>query len=215
VAEGAWIFSWQNPGFVAGCGLMNTHLECATADEIAAGGAGMTIRAGISDSPFGRCLIGETPRGICHLSYFDDEGAEPSIAEMRETWPLATIVWDHDRAGQLASGMFSPNADAGSPAVWKVFVHGTDFQIRVWKELLRIPLGSTVSYGELATAVGNPKAFRSTGTAVGRNPISLLIPCHRVIRSDGSYGNYRWGNQRKCAILAWEALRLTTEGKFH
>lgn len=194
---------------------MNTRLETATADEIASRGAGMTIRAGIADSPFGRCLIGETPRGICHLSFFDDEeGEERSTTEMCQEWPLAVVSWDHNHAARLASRMFSPKSDTESPAVWKVFVCGTDFQIRVWKELLRIPLGSTVSYRELATAVGNPKASRATGTAVGRNPISLIIPCHRVIRCDGSYGNYRWGIQRKHAILTWEALRLTIGAKF-
>ncbi len=189
---------------------MNTRLETATPDEIAARGAEMTIRAGISDSPFGRCLIGETPRGICNLSFFDNEEEERSISEMSQEWPLAEILWDHDHATQLTSRMFAPETHAGSPTVWKVFVRGTDFQIRVWKELLRIPSGSTISYGELAAAAGNPKASRATGTAVGRNPISFLIPCHRVIHSDGSCGNYRWGIQRKSAILAWEALRLTT-----
>ena len=193
---------------------MNTRLETATSDEIAARGAGMTIRAGISDSPFGRCLIGETQRGICHLSFFDDEGAEPSIAEMQAAWPLAEILWDHDHAGRLASRIFSPESHAGSTTIWTIFIRGTDFQIRVWKKLLRIPSGSTISYGELATAAGNPKASRATGSAVGRNDVSFLIPCHRVIRSDGSCGNYRWGIQRKRAILDWEALRLTTEAKF-
>ena len=184
---------------------MITRLEAATPNEIAARGVGMTIRAGISDTPFGRCLVGETPRGICHLSFFDDEGAEGSIAEMQAAWPLATILWDHEHAARLLSRMFSPEANAGSPAVWKVFVRGTDFQIRVWKELLRIPSGSTISYGELADAAGNPKASRATGSAVGRNDVSFLIPCHRVIHSDGTCGNYRWGIQRKRAILAWEA----------
>jgi AraC family transcriptional regulator of adaptative response/methylated-DNA-[protein]-cysteine methyltransferase len=193
---------------------MNTRLETATPDEIAARGAKMTIRAGIAHSPFGRCLIGETPRGICHLSFFDDDEEKRSIAEMGQEWPLAEILWDHTHATQLTSRIFSPEASAGSPTPWTVFVRGTDFQIRVWKELLKIPSGSTISYGELAAAAGNPKASRATGTAVGRNAISFLIPCHRVIHSDGSYGNYRWGIQRKRAVLAWEALRLTIEAEF-
>jgi len=194
---------------------MSTRLETATPDEIAARGAGMTIRAGISDTPFGRCLIGETPRGICHLSFFDDEESEErSTSEMQQEWPLAIVTWDHDHAARLASRMFSPETNTGSPSVWTVFVRGTDFQIRVWTELLRIPLGSTISYGKLAAAAGNPKASRATGTAVGRNPISFLIPCHRVIHSAGTCGNYRWGIQRKRAILDWEALRLTIDVEF-
>jgi AraC family transcriptional regulator of adaptative response/methylated-DNA-[protein]-cysteine methyltransferase len=179
-------------------------LEAATPGEIKARGAGMTIRAGVADSPFGNCLIAETPRGICHLSFFDDADRENAIHEMTAEWPLAEVESDDDHAARLAAKIFSP---ASSALPWKLFVRGTPFQLRVWRALLQVPPGSLVSYGKLAAASGNPNASRATGTAVGRNAISFLIPCHRVIRETGISGHYRWGAVRKRAILAWESVR--------
>jgi AraC family transcriptional regulator, regulatory protein of adaptative response / methylated-DNA-[protein]-cysteine methyltransferase len=178
-------------------------LEAATPGEIKARGAGMTIRAGVAASPFGNCLIGETPRGICHLSFFDEEGRDVAIAEMQADWPLAEISWNDEHAALLCGKIFSPAPDESSH--WKLFVRGTPFQLRVWRALLRVPPGALVSYGKLAAAAGNPNASRATGTAVGGNAISFLIPCHRVIRETGISGHYRWGATRKRAILAWES----------
>lgn len=178
-------------------------LEAATPGEIKARGAGMTIRAGVAASPFGNCLIGESPRGICHLSFFDEGGRDHAIREMHDEWPLAAITWDEDNAASLCGKIFSHPADASTP--WKLFVRGTPFQLRVWRALLRVPPGALVSYGTLAAAAGNANASRATGTAVGSNAISFLIPCHRVIRETGISGHYRWGAVRKRAILAWEA----------
>jgi AraC family transcriptional regulator, regulatory protein of adaptative response / methylated-DNA-[protein]-cysteine methyltransferase len=179
-------------------------LEAATPGEIKARGAGLTIRAGVADSPFGMCLIGETPRGICHLSFFDEGGREDAMAEMRADWPLAEVVSDDKHSARLAAGIFNPDAPGGS---WKLFVRGTPFQLRVWRALLRVPPGALVSYGKLAAAAGNPQASRATGSAVGGNAISFLIPCHRVIRETGIPGHYRWGAVRKRAMLAWESGR--------
>jgi AraC family transcriptional regulator, regulatory protein of adaptative response / methylated-DNA-[protein]-cysteine methyltransferase len=181
-------------------------LEAATPGEIKAKGAGMTILVGVAESPFGHCLIGETSRGICHLSFFDDGGREAAIAELRADWPLATLKSDDLHISNLASGIFATPTKASS---WKLFVRGTPFQLRVWRALLDVRPGTLVSYGKLADAAGNPNASRATGTAVGSNAISFLIPCHRVIRETGIPGHYRWGAVRKRAILAWEAGRAS------
>ena len=179
-------------------------LEAATPGEIKDRGAGMTIRAGVADSPFGHCLIGETPRGICHLSFFDEGGRDHSMGEMKADWPLAKIAVDDKHAQCIADRIFS---DAPPSSPWKLFVRGTAFQLRVWRALLKVEPGTLVSYGKLAAASGNPNASRATGTAVGSNEISYLIPCHRVIRETGVSGHYRWGAVRKRAILAWENSR--------
>jgi len=187
-----------------------TSLEAATPGEIKARGAGMTIRAGVTVSPFGNCLLGESPRGICHLSFFDEGDHKNALAGMRADWPLADISWDDDHAVRLASDVF---AASGPSLPWKLFVRGTPFQLRVWRALLQIPPGTLVSYGKLAAAAGNPNASRAAGTAVGSNPISFLIPCHRVIRETGISGHYRWGAVRKRAMLAREGGRqLAGEG---
>ena len=177
-------------------------LEAATPGEIKARGAGMAILAGVAQSPFGHCLIGETSRGICHLSFFDAGGHEHAIGELRADWPLATLDFDDSHAARLAGQIFAP---ANPAAPWKLFVRGTPFQLRVWRALLKVRAGTLVSYGKLAAAAGNANASRATGTAVGRNAISFLIPCHRVIRETGISGHYRWGAVRKRAILAWES----------
>ena len=182
-------------------------LEAATPGEIQARGAGMTIHAGVAESPFGHCLIGESPRGICHLSFFVLPDRDTAIAAMRADWPLATVEWNDAQAAQISGEIFSPAAIPSSPR--KLFVRGTPFQLRVWRALLRVPAGTLVSYGTLAAATGNPHASRATGTAVGRNAIAFLIPCHRVIRETGIPGHYRWGVVRKRAILTWEAAKAS------
>lgn len=181
-------------------------LEAASPGEIKARGAGLAIHAGIADSPFGNCLIGETSRGICHLSFFDDEDPATAIDEIHRDWPLAEIIRDDSRAAGLAATIFNP-VPPPNPSPLKLFVRGTPFQLRVWRSLLRVPAGALVSYGKLAAASGKANASRATGTAVGSNPISYLIPCHRVIRETGVPGNYRWGPTRKRAILARETSR--------
>jgi AraC family transcriptional regulator of adaptative response/methylated-DNA-[protein]-cysteine methyltransferase len=179
-------------------------LAVARADEIQAGGAGMALHAGIAVSPFGHCLIGESARGICHLSFFDPGDRDKAIADMHAEWPRATVVWNDEAAASLSEILFERAPVVGPPVPWQVFVGGTPFQLCVWRALLRVPAGTLVSYGALAAAAGNPQAARATGTAVARNPIAFLIPCHRVIRETGAIGGYRWGAVRKRAMLAWE-----------
>jgi AraC family transcriptional regulator of adaptative response/methylated-DNA-[protein]-cysteine methyltransferase len=183
-------------------------LEAATPGEIKSRGAGLIISAGVADTPFGNCLLAETQRGICHLSFFDEAQLDTAISELRAEWPAARLEWDETSARSLANRIFR---DPPKPAAWKLHVRGTPFQLRVWRALLEIPSGSLASYGKIASMTGHPNASRATGTAVGRNTISYLIPCHRVIRETGICGNYRWGAIRKRAILAWESARITTE----
>ena len=185
-------------------------LEAATPGEIKAGGSGMTICAGVTDSPFGRCLIGETTRGICHLSFFDEGDRENAIAEMQADWPHAALIWNDRQAALMGREIFSSVPNPPSPL--KLYVRGTPFQLRVWRALLRVPPGVLVSYGTLASAAGNANASRATGSAVGKNAISWLIPCHRVIRETGIPGHYRWGAVRKHAMLSWENARTHPEG---
>jgi AraC family transcriptional regulator of adaptative response/methylated-DNA-[protein]-cysteine methyltransferase len=177
------------------------ELAAATADEIKARGAGMTLRAGIAESPFGHCLIADSPRGICCLSFCDANDKQAATSELRGFWPLADVVWEPAHARALADDIFS--SDRGM----RVFVAGTDFQVRVWRALMRIPMGGTIAYGKLAAIVGNSRAARATGSAVGANPVSFLIPCHRVILGNGAIGHYHWGADRKRAMLEWEAAR--------
>ncbi len=176
-------------------------LEAATPGEIKAQGAGLKIQIGVVLSPFGNCLIGETSRGICHLSFFEGENYELALGELRVDWPKAQLEWSEQIKNERAAQIFTT---AFRHAPLKLYVKGTSFQLQVWRALLKVQRGTLVSYGKLAAAAGHPTSHRATGTAVGRNAISYLIPCHRVIRETGISGNYRWGAVRKRAILAWE-----------
>jgi AraC family transcriptional regulator of adaptative response/methylated-DNA-[protein]-cysteine methyltransferase len=179
-------------------------LEAASPGEVKSGGGGWTITAGFADSPFGRCLIGESPRGLCHLSFIDTGDGVAALAALRAHWPQARLQRDDAAAARQAGKIFSPqSARAARPAL-RAFVKGTAFQVRVWRALLLVPPGTLVSYGQLATALDHPRAARAVGTAVGHNPLAWLIPCHRVIRETGVIGDYRWGQVRKRAMLAWE-----------
>ncbi|MBD5780945.1 methylated-DNA--[protein]-cysteine S-methyltransferase [Pelagicoccus sp. NFK12] len=175
-------------------------LEGATPGEIKSGGAEWEIRVGFADTPFGEACVAESPRGICHLSFLEGGDREVAWEKIRGEWPAAALAKDDERAAELLAGVFSGEPGKGLRAL----VRGTDFQVRVWQALIQVPAGSLVSYGQLAAAIGKPEASRAVGTAVGRNELAFLIPCHRVIRETGVIGNYRWGRDRKRAIIAWE-----------
>lgn len=179
------------------------NLEAATPGEVKSGGEGWTIRTGFADSPFGICLVGESSRGICHLSFVDSRDHRKAESDIRRDWPCAGIDWDTSVAGPVADAIGSPDS---LQAPLRTIVKGTEFQLRVWRALLQIPSGTLTSYGAIADALGNPRAARAVGSAVARNQIAYLIPCHRVIRETGIPGNYRWGAARKRAIVVWEAL---------
>jgi len=180
-------------------------LEAASPGELKSGGESWTISAGFADSPFGRCLVGEGPRGICHLSFVESEDGGAELSELQENWPEARLHRDDSAASRLAYRVFERPARSHSRPALRAFVQGTEFQVRVWRSLLQLQPGKLVSYGHLASALDRPGAARAVGTAVGRNPLAYLIPCHRVIRETGVIGDYRWGHVRKRAILAWES----------
>jgi AraC family transcriptional regulator, regulatory protein of adaptative response / methylated-DNA-[protein]-cysteine methyltransferase len=179
------------------------NLEAASPGEMKSGGAGWTLIAGFAETPFGKCLIAESPRGICHLAFVEPEEKEAAWDELHANWPNARLRRNDSAAAKIAAQIFT-RTPRRSRAAWRAFVQGTPFQVRVWRALVEIPPGQLTSYGRLAASLGIPSAARAVGSAVGANSISYLIPCHRVIRETGVIGEYRWGQFRKRALLAWE-----------
>jgi AraC family transcriptional regulator, regulatory protein of adaptative response / methylated-DNA-[protein]-cysteine methyltransferase len=180
-------------------------LEAASPGELKSGGKGWTISAGFASSPFGLCLVAESPRGICHLSFAGSEDRGEEWAVLEEKWPQARLLRDDAAASHLAGRVFKRSAAGHSRPALQAFVRGTAFQVKVWRALLQVRPGMLVSYGHLAAALGELGAARAVGTAAGQNPLAYLIPCHRVIRKTGVIGDYRWGQARKRAIVAWES----------
>lgn len=183
------------------------NVYAATPGELRERGAGLAIRYGFAPTPFGECLIARTERGICHLA-FVAEGRRAAQDELTARWPQARFARAADTAA-LARRLFAPNGRAGRPLA--LHLHGTNFQIRVWEALVRIPAGAAVCYEDLAAAIGAPAATRAVASAVAANPVAVLIPCHRVIRKTGAFGDYHWGGTRKRALLAWEAAHTADE----
>ena len=182
-------------------------LEAETPGEMKSGGARRDLDAGFAASPFGDCLIGASTRGICHLSFIETGGRRKAWAELREEWPNARLRRNDAAAARMVERVFAGPRSRGARRPLRAFVTGTAFQVRVWRALLRVPSGQITTYGRLAAAVGCTAAARAVGTAMGRNPLAFLIPCHRVIRETGVVGDYRWGWIRKRAIVAWERAR--------
>lgn len=187
------------------------NIYAVTPGEMKTEGEGLTIRYGVHPSPFGDCFLAVTDRGVCALSFPDDPGAGAEFGELRSRWRKATILRDPKGTKAVAERIFAP-IRGSNPSTPGVVVHGTNFQIRVWEALLRIPPGCVASYEEIAVRIGSPAAVRAVGSAVGRNPVSYLIPCHRVIRKTGAFGEYGGGPARKKAILAWEAAKFRIAG---
>lgn len=181
-------------------------LEAATPGEIKSGGIGWVLEAGFAASPFGTCLVAQAARGLCHLSFVEAGNEDAEWAALRLEWPQARFRRDDRAARAVAATVFEPRAHA---AVLRALVKGTAFQLRVWRALLRVPSAHLITYGQLAASIGQPTAARAVGTAVGQNPLSYLVPCHRVIRATGLMGGYRWGPVRKRAMVAWESVRET------
>src|SRR5947209_19731807 len=149
-------------------------------------------------------LIGETTRGICHLSFVEEEGRNGARDLLASQWPNAKLQRANGRAEELSAAIFARPAQDQSLLRLRAFVRGTPFQLRVWRALLSVPAGALTSYGRLSAAINQPKAARAVGSAVGANPISFVIPCHRVIRETAALGNYGGGRIRKRAIIGWE-----------
>ncbi len=178
------------------------NVYAATPGELGSGGEGLTVRYGTHPSPFGECLVAVTARGICGLSFLSAGGGE-EVEELRRRWPRAAFREDPRATKAIADRVFDPSRWRGASPL-TVFVRGTNFQVKVWEALVRIPPGCALSYEDVAAGAGAPGAARAVGSAVARNPVAFLIPCHRVIRKTGAFGDYRWGAARKKAILAWE-----------
>lgn len=210
LARGAAVLEASANVGLSGTGRLHDlciSLEAATPGEIKSGGAGLTIHWGLADSPFGPCLLGESPRGICLLSILEKKGVP---ADLQSSWPHAAWIRDDALAARRLDALFQR---APEPDTLRAWVRGSAFQVRVWRALLEIPSGALSTYGHLAAAIGRPGAARAVGTAVGSNPIAFLIPCHRVIRETGAISGYRWGVGRKRALLAWEGSRDMGHGK--
>ncbi|HWD91003.1 MAG TPA: methylated-DNA--[protein]-cysteine S-methyltransferase [Verrucomicrobiae bacterium] len=178
-------------------------LEAASPGEMKSGGAGWTIIAGFAETPFGTCLLAESPRGICHLAFIEPEDKEAAWNELHENWPNARLRRNDSASAKIAAQIFSRAPRRSGPAL-RAFVQGTPFQLRVWRALMQIPAGRLSTYGRLAEKLGQPTAARAVGSAVGANSLAYIIPCHRVIRETGVIGEYRWGGIRKRALVAWE-----------
>jgi AraC family transcriptional regulator of adaptative response/methylated-DNA-[protein]-cysteine methyltransferase len=185
--------------------------EAVTPGEYKSGGTGLTIHYGIHPTPFGKCLIATTERGICNLSFVNISEGQV-IDNLVADWKQAKMIEDYKSTAPLVTRIFS-DLETDSPL--KLHLRGTNFQIKVWEALLNIPTGSVTTYEHIAKQIGKPKALRAVGTAVGHNPIAYLIPCHRVIRKGGEFGNYLYGSARKKVILAKEYVttnNLTERG---
>ncbi len=177
--------------------------EAMTPGAYAKGGAGLTLRAGTFDTPFGPAVAMGTEQGLCALGFAAEQGEETVRADLAARWPAATIVEDADALRPWVEAAFG-----GQPRdATRLHLIGAPFQIKVWEALLAIPSGQVTTYGGIARAIGHPKAVRAVGTAVGRNPVSWLIPCHRALRGTGALGGYHWGLPVKRAMLAWESAQ--------
>jgi len=185
--------------------------EAVTPGEYKTMAAGLEIRWGVHASRFGNVLIAATDRGICGLNFIDGGGEAAVVDDLRNRWPRALLRQDRDTTRSYAHLLFEPPS-ATPVAPLKLWAKGTNFQIKVWEALLRVPFGGLASYGGVARAMGRPQAARAVGGAIADNPVAYLIPCHRVIRSSGRFEtDYRWGTARKRALIGWEAANAVAD----
>ena len=178
-------------------------LEAVTPGEYKNRGAGLKIRYGVHPSPFGSTFLAVTERGVCWLSFPPDGSSQVELGALRRFWQGAEFLADEKGTGVVSEQIFNREENRDAPLT--VLVKGTNFQINVWKALLRIPPGLLCSYHQIARAIGAPSASRAVGGAIAANSVGYLIPCHRVVRKVGAVGNYRWGDIRKRAVIAWES----------
>jgi AraC family transcriptional regulator of adaptative response/methylated-DNA-[protein]-cysteine methyltransferase len=181
--------------------------EAVTPGEYKAKGEGLEIAYGYHATPFGECMLAKTDRGICGLSFVQNDDRRPVFASLADRWQNAKLIENPDVTRPLIERIFNPSEEKNSTPLLLV-LSGTNFQIKVWEALIKIPMGAVVSYEDVAAHIGMPKASRAVGNAVGNNPVSFVIPCHRVIRKTAEFGNYGGGVARKLAILGWEAVQM-------
>jgi len=201
VMEAAW-----DAGLSGGSRLhdLMVTVEAVTPGEFKQGGADLVVRWGVHPSPFGDCVLGITDRGLCALEFLTERSSGEIQDELTRRWPGAELQKARDETSPYMKKLF-PRPGANPRGPFTLLIKGTNFQLQVWQALLQIPPGHLTSYGAIAKHLGRPGASRAVGQAVGWNPISYLIPCHRVIQSAAGLGGYRWGLPRKRAMLAWEA----------
>lgn len=186
--------------------LFVTH-EAMSPGEWKAGGAGLTLRYGFHPSPFGTAVVIASDRGLAGLAFADPGGEPAALADMQRRWPKAAYAEDAAATAPLAQRIFDPTRWRAEQPL-RVVLIGTDFEVRVWETLLKIPFGRATTYSDIADCIDRPKAARAVGAAVGRNPISFVVPCHRVLGKSGALTGYHWGMTRKQAMLGWEAGRI-------
>jgi AraC family transcriptional regulator, regulatory protein of adaptative response / methylated-DNA-[protein]-cysteine methyltransferase len=183
--------------------LFVTH-EAMSPGEWKTGGAGMTLTYGFHASPFGTAIVIASGRGLAGLAFADPGEEQAAFADMRRRWPRASFVEDHAGTAALAQRIFDPKLWRPEQPL-RVVLIGTDFEVRVWQTLLKIPMGRAVSYSDIAANISRPTASRAVGAAIGKNPISFVVPCHRALGKSGALTGYHWGITRKQAMLGWEA----------
>jgi len=186
--------------------LFVTH-EAMSPGEWKSGGDGLTISYGFHPSAFGTALVMATERGLCGLAFADPGKERATLADMRRRWPKAQFVEDSARTAPLTARIFDKKLWRPDQPL-RVVLIGTDFEVRVWETLLRIPMGCATTYSDIAGNIGAPKAARAVGAAVGKNPVSFVVPCHRVLGKSGDLTGYHWGISRKRAMLGWEAGKI-------
>ncbi len=187
--------------------LFVTH-EAMSPGEWKAKGKGLDIRYGFHASPFGNALIMITGRGLVGCAFADPGGEQACFEDMARRWPNASYVEDTAATASYASRIFQPDQWRREQPL-RVVMIGTDFQVRVWQSLMKIPLGQAVTYSHVANDIGQPKASRAVGAAIGANPISFVVPCHRAVGKSGALTGYHWGLTRKRAMLGWETGRVS------
>lgn len=180
--------------------------EAMSPGEFARKGEGLKIYWGWFESPFGPALVMGTDKGICGIGFSPEGDSEDAMTDLTSRWPKATYIEDPMMLRPWVLDAFGATPDV--PMKAPLYLIGAPFQIKVWEALLRVPTGHVTTYSEIAKTVGNRKAVRAVGTAVGRNPISWLIPCHRALRKSGGLGGYHWGLPRKRAMLAYETAQI-------
>lgn len=205
--KSASLFDVANETGLSGTGRLHdlfVKIEAMTPGEYKNGGENLEIHYSFSETPFGQIIIGSTERGICYLAFIDNpaEGLKGLVGH----FPNGKFIESNVTKHKLVVEFFLGLSNNSNPI--KLHIKGTEFQLKVWEALLKIPFGNLSTYGSLATEIKQPTASRAVGTAIGSNPIAYLIPCHRVIQSTGNFGGYMWGSTRKTAIIGWEAAKV-------
>ena len=187
-------------------------LDAATPGEVRTGGLGVHMSYGFAPTPFGTALLASSARGVTHLAFLEGGDEAPALEELAERWPCAERQRDDEAAAALSRRIWGRSEPDSASGALRLAVGGTNFQIKVWRALLELGAAGPTTYARLAEAVGVRGAAQAVGNAVGANPVAWLIPCHNVLRKDGGLGGYRWGPERKRAMLAWSALRTLEPG---